>query len=336
MKYTWFRPPVKASLWLRAFLFLLLAAFCIQATVSPPKAKAATIIGFGVMSDSSTDEYRQNDQRGGDTYGPTTLNWLEQLAIYRDINFGTLKSFADGESWGSPRRSGYEYNWSRSGATSASLLSSGQHTGLAKQVQEGKVNLVLLRIGANDYEMNNVYDDIYWGRMSAAEREALRIEIVSNIAVAATTILEANADNGLPPPMLVIAGIPDLSDVFVTWRHYPDEARRQVVSDDIHAVNAQIMSLAERLGVPYLDIQGFVDATQARIDSNGFLSVGGVQINAYGIGDEPTNLVLSDIHAGTVAEGLFANYLIDFLNQHFDVGIAPFTEDEIIQIAGLG
>ena len=85
------------------------------------------IKGIGIMGDSNSDEYRADDNRGGE-YAPTTLNWMEQLVLSRELNFGPWGT------WGGPRRTGYEYNWARSGATAHSLITSGQHTGLAQQV----------------------------------------------------------------------------------------------------------------------------------------------------------------------------------------------------------
>ena len=84
-------------------------------------------VGFGVMGDSSSDEYRADDWRGG-AYADTTLNWVELLVKYRGLDFG---------SWGTrdyPRRTGYEYNWALTGEDSEGLISSGQHTGLAQQL----------------------------------------------------------------------------------------------------------------------------------------------------------------------------------------------------------
>ena len=43
--------------------------------------------GFGIMGDSTSDEYQADDHRGGD-YASTTLGWVEQLVKQRDLNFG--------------------------------------------------------------------------------------------------------------------------------------------------------------------------------------------------------------------------------------------------------
>ena len=86
---------------------------------------------------------------------------MEQLVLYRGLNFGV---------WGtrsSPRRTGYAYNWALSGATASSLLSGGQHTGVAQQVATGEVSLVFIYIGFNDF-IRQRYVEIYDGTVSGA------------------------------------------------------------------------------------------------------------------------------------------------------------------------
>ena len=97
------------------------------------------VAGFGAVGDSLTDEYEFEDY-------DYAANWLEILASYRSLDFGSPGS------WGEPRRDAYEFNWARSGATSQSLLSSGQHTGLAAQVNAGDVSHAVLasRCGCDD------------------------------------------------------------------------------------------------------------------------------------------------------------------------------------------
>src|SRR5690606_9197935 len=109
-----------------------------------PTPSPMNIKGVAVIGDSQSDEYQGNDKRG-QTYASTTYNWVEILAKKRQLDFG---------AWGErdePRRMRYEYNWARTGATTLSMITSGQHIGVAEQVRQGKVNLVILYIGANDF-----------------------------------------------------------------------------------------------------------------------------------------------------------------------------------------
>src|SRR4051794_25646180 len=98
--------------------------------------------GIGVLGDSYSDEYQ--------FYPPdrsTARNWVEILAETRGLNFGRFSA----EGRGEPRNGGYEYNWARSDATTETLISAGQHTGLAAQVARGEVDLVIVFIGGNDF-----------------------------------------------------------------------------------------------------------------------------------------------------------------------------------------
>src|SRR5262249_33139942 len=58
-------------------------------------------------------------------------NWVEQLAEYRGVNFGTFST----NSWGDIRGPGYEYNWATGSATNYDQ----QVAGLAGQVATGQV-----------------------------------------------------------------------------------------------------------------------------------------------------------------------------------------------------
>ncbi len=98
--------------------------------------------GIDAMGSSTTEEYQfQGGPRA------TARNWVEILDATRGLNFGGFTA----ESRGEPRNQGYAYDWGRVGATTAGLLSQGQHTGLAAQVASGEVTLAVLWIGTNDF-----------------------------------------------------------------------------------------------------------------------------------------------------------------------------------------
>jgi hypothetical protein len=143
-----------------------------------PPAIAGAAGGFGVPGDSSSDEFRAEDNRGG-AYAATTLNWVELLVRYRGLDFGAWATR------GEPRRTGYEYNWARSGARAADLIVQGQAVGLAQQVAEGRGSSAVLMIGANDFALtNNTYAEIYSGAVSGAALTAKIDNIVASIALA--------------------------------------------------------------------------------------------------------------------------------------------------------
>src|SRR5208282_482452 len=107
----------------------------------------AQISALGVMGDSLSDEYFE------ETYGTYATNWVQQLVVYRGVNVGSTAAAAGqpGGTWGTPRRTGYEFNWALSGDTSANLLADGQDTGLEAQVLPFGISHAVLAIGANDF-----------------------------------------------------------------------------------------------------------------------------------------------------------------------------------------
>ena len=92
-----------------------------------PATGWAALGKLGAMGDSLSDEYWDS---GVSTYA---TNWTSLLVMFRGIDMGPTAAQAGTNSWGAPRNLGYKYNWALSGATSASLLTQGQHTGLASQ-----------------------------------------------------------------------------------------------------------------------------------------------------------------------------------------------------------
>src|SRR5215216_3943892 len=223
-------------------------------------APAAPTVGIGILGDSNSDEYQADDGRGG-KYNATTLNWVELLVRDRGLNFGPWGT------WGEPRRTGYEYNWARTGATASSMISSGQHTGLAKQVAEGKVSLVFVWIGDNDFHLQNgTYQEIYDGSLNDEKLEAKIQQIIADITTAVDTVLEAGnvkvaivtiSDKGLVPKAVLM---------------FPDSKKRQRVSKAIQAVNAGIEDLAQRRAVTVVDINSFAQTLLSRVNKLGFLN----------------------------------------------------------------
>ncbi len=282
--------------------------------------------GIGIMGDSNSDEYRADDARGGE-YGNTTMNWMEQLVLRRGLNFGAWGT------WGGPRRTGYEFNWARSGATTASLLEMGQHTGLAKQVADGKVSLVFVWIGNNDFNLvNGTYKEIYDGSLTGEALQTKIIQTIQNITTAVDTVLAAGsvkmvvvsiADKGLSPEA------PGL---------FPNAAQRKRCTDAVNQVNAGIEELALTRGFIVVDPNKFTREALLRVNKLGFLEVGDEKINVLTRGDSPYHLLLNDEfgHIGTVGSGLIANALfIQPFNDSFGLDIAPLTDEEILMDAGI-
>jgi hypothetical protein len=273
------------------------------------------------MGDSSSDEYRADNNRGG-AYAAVTFNWMEQLVRVRGVNAG---------AWGTrtePRRTGYQFNWARSGARAADVISQGQAAGVANQVAGGQVSHALLMIGTNDFALwNGTYQEIYNGSLSGLALTNKLDAIVANMRQAITTVKAAG------PVKMFVATLIDRGQHFAAA--FPDAARRQLVTNAILSVNAQVWALAAETGTVVFDYYSFGSVLLPRMDGAGSVRVGSEVISLTAAGDEPHHAVLGDNeHLGTVVSGLFANYVLETLNAH-GFGIEPFTDQEILETAGI-
>jgi hypothetical protein len=282
--------------------------------------------GFGIMGDSNSDEYRADDNRGG-SYAGTTLNWVEQLVLRRGINFGP---------WGTrsePRRTGYEYNWARSGAKAHDVISSGQLAGLAGQIVDGKVLYVFMEIGGGDFNLNNnTYAEIYNGSLSGPALLSKINNIISDITTAVDTVLDAGAEG------MVLVSVPDVGVGTQAQQMYPVPEYRQRVTDAINSINANLESMAAARGIVFYSSNEFAENMFSQVDANGNLNVGGELISAWIKSNEPHHLQLDDAtgHAGTVLSGLLANaWFIEPFNNEYGMNIEPFNDNEILVNAGI-
>jgi hypothetical protein len=291
--------------------------------VLTPSVVLAQTGGFGVLGDSGSDEYRADDNRGGE-YAATTLNWVELLSRYRAFNVGP---------WGirdSPRRTGFAFNWARSGATSADVIAQGQADGVAAQVAAGQVATVLLMVGVNDFAIwNGTYAQIYNGTIAGQALTAKINAIVANIRQAVETVQQAG------PVTMIVATIVDRASTPAFQTNFPDPARRQSVTNAISAVNAGIRALAIERGAILVDLYNYGATLLQRVDAAGSLLVGNELISVVEIGDEPHHLILGDNeHGGTVGSGLLANFILqDLISAGWSV--APFSDQEILDNAGI-
>lgn len=283
--------------------------------------------GFGVVGDSLSDEYAH------ETYS-YARNWVELLAEESHFDLGRTEI-----NWGEPRRNGeYEYNWARSGATSDSLLKSGQHTGLAKQIENREVRHAVLAIGQNDfhpdpegYEEGDpvAYDSIYHGIWSTQDINSYVNSIVTNIQTAATTLLDEGVN-------LVISNIADYGFSPIVRQYYTSPTMRERVTSVINQVNQQIDSLAQQQHVTVVDLAGFAAAVFGTNSQTVFSQqIGGVVITNNS-GTQATHAFVHDgIHPHTVTQAALANLFMEGMNRGYGLEFDTFSEQEMVETAGL-
>jgi len=265
------------------------------------------------MGDSLTDEYEVAEG----AVRSFARNWLELLHDHRGLDLGVFTT----TSRGTPRNQGYENNWARAGATTETMLSEGQHTGVAAQLAGGQIDLVFLMIGNNDFAFN--YDWIYNGGTwtTFVDNAANRVQIAVN------TVLDAD-----PNVKLVLATVPDWE--LDPWyrQNYPVALKRQNVINAMARYNERIRQIAA--SSPRIAL---ADVHQLSLNLLALprIVIGGCEIKNNTWSDNPTTLIMGDhIHPGTVASGLIANEFIKAMNE-FDADISIFNDNELLANAGL-
>jgi len=300
----------------------------------------AQIGALGVMGDSLSDEYFE------ETYGTYATNWVQQLVVYRSVNVGPTAAAAGqpGGTWGSPRRTGYEFNWALSGDTSSNLLSDGQDTGLAAQVFPDGITHAVLAIGANDFNPDFLayptaaYLNIYNGSWSAAQISNYVAQILTNIETAVATV-ETTGVN------LVVFNILDYGKTPAVYNEifYTNGSKRERVAAAIQQANAGLLYLAQKYQVPLVDafsLQQVIFGSNTNLQTT--LSLGNVAIHLQQSDSNPTNspnrtaaFVADGAHPHTTIQGLFANMALEAFSLGYGTTVPLFTEQEILNHAGV-
>lgn len=293
-----------------------------------PTTPASPLLGFAIMGDSTQDEYRADDNRGGG-YGATTFNSIEMLVRLRALPFGVWGS------WGGSRRSGYEFNWARSGAVGYNALFD-QAPGVVAQVNAGRVGYVLLQVGSNDFQPGGLADGyaIYTGSLSGSALTNALNTIADRI-ISTYRLVRAAA-----PGRVIVAGIQDYmaADVLPeTYTVFTDPAGQARIHAAFAYTNNRIRTAALADGVHYLDFNAALTAALTPRRSGRYIIVGGRQMDTRTRGNDPLHTLLADsyTHPGTILAGLVANVWIADINVAWGLNIAPLSDAEILAAAGV-
>jgi lysophospholipase L1-like esterase len=307
-----------------AQVLLIAVASCVLSM--PIRATAGKL---GAMGDSLTDEYWDS---GVSTYA---TNWPGLVVLHRGVNMGPTAAQAGTGTWGSPRNAGYKYNWALSGANSSTLLSEGQHTGLAGQAASDGVLTAVLAIGSNDFNPASslTYFNIYNGFWSSSQIQSYVSQTLANIETALATVRAAGIS-------VVLANLLDPGATPAAAPYFPTATSRDRVDAAIQSVNAGLKNLAQKYQSPLMDWHGLQKAIlgpNANLHST--LTLGNVNLNLRGSDPGPPNSVPTDafvsdgFHPNTAMQGIFANLLLQALDSGYGAGLALFSEQEILSYA---
>jgi lysophospholipase L1-like esterase len=303
----------------------LLLLFLLVITAVRPISSAGAFGRLGAMGDSLSDEYWDS---GVATYA---TNWTILLSTFRGVDMGPTAAQAGTNSWGTPRNQGYKYNWALSGANSSTLLSEGQHTGLAAQAGPESITTAVLEIGSNDFNPSSgsAYSGIYLGTWSAAQIQAYVNQSVSNIETALVTVRTAGVT-------VVIANLLDPGSTPAVGTFFVDGSKRDRVAAVVQTINTGLKNLGQKYQVPVMDWYGLEKAVLGPNTAlKTTLKVGNVTMNLRGSDPgppnaTPTNAFVSDgFHPNTTFQGIFANVVIQALNS-LGANLSFFSEQEIL------
>ena len=284
-------------------------------------------IVLGVVGDSLSDEYAEDDY-------PYARNWVEQLAEAGITDVGRTAAEAGLSDWGDTRRSGYEYNWAFSGADTGDLA--GQVAGLVPQVAAEGITHIVGLIGANDFDPmpGGSYWDIYYDNLSAAEIET----VISDRLTAATSAMQSLKATGAK---VAWGNVPDYGIAPTTQSFYTDPVKREKVTTVIREVNDRLADAALAEGIPLVDVLGLTKVVFGENASpNSTLLLGNVELKLLEsdtlTNTNPTAAFVHDgEHVHTTIQGALGSLFMEAFNVGYGDNISLFSEEEILDHAGI-
>lgn len=284
-------------------------------TPIPPVTPGPTPQGvrIAIVGDSTQDEYQAPEN------ARPAWNWVEVLAHTRGLQLG------DWGAWGGSRRTGYEFDWARSGATSGDALS-GQVPGVVTQLRNGDVTHVLMQIGINDFNANNLSLQIYAGvPIGRGPLDAIADNIISS----------ARQINAVAPGRLIVASVQDYLtlDLVPEPGHsaMPDLAGQRRVIEAFTYVNERARVALQADGITWWDFNAtFAHELSSRRQGD-IIVIDGLSVDIRHRGGAPTNGFIDDayMHPGTAISGLFAKVYVDRMDAQWGLGVQPLTDSEI-------
>ncbi len=307
--------------------------FVVYETTLRKQATAGLLDRVGVMGDSLSSEYLGglSDQTVlGETYSPYK-SWVEQLVEARAINFGSYGDhgfFAD---------LGYEYNRaSVLNTTARELLRQSQHTILASK----NPTLAVLMVGGNDFQFHAQNHNIIGGVFDGEDPNVLVSGMLGRFRLAMETV--AGTASNPTGTQMVLGTIPDITRVPLIQELaqfnllFPGAVDRYRAA--IAAFNQGVVEMAAERNFAVMDInlglEEVLGPPEAPVASY-FLGGNEFTLN-FGSPSALTDLFLHDgFHPNSFLHGLIAREFIDVVNRHYGANIAPLSDREIVEMAGL-
>lgn len=300
----------------------LVLGLCATLTAAQPPGR------LGAVGDSLTDEYAE------ESYDYARC-WTELLVEERGLSFGPTAADAGepGGTWGEPRRTGYEDNWARFGATIDDALAAGQHLGVADGVVNRGVSHVVVNIGINDF-VDQAYDPIYNGSWTQGQIDAWIVGRVNLLGSIVDTITPTGAS-------VVLLSVLDPSVTPFMQFIYPDPAAREAAATALAQFRDAVLDLAQSRQIVLLDQFALGRAIfGTNLAPRSTLLVGNVAIDLTAadtlFGTNPTAAFVHDFfHPNTIIQAVAATVVTTALNLGYDTGIPLLSEEEMLASAGI-
>lgn len=283
------------------------------ATLQPTASStpSGALVGLAIIGDSTQDEYAAPENNR------PAINWVEHLAL-SGLPLGAWGVY------GEPRRTGYAYNWARSGATSAQALAD-QAPGVLAQLQAGAVSHVLIQVGINDLG-DPQFQAIYAG--GPVNYGGLDY-IASNIAQT------ANMLSAVAPGRVIVAAtqdyigldlLPDPQNAALS-----DPAGRQRMIDALAWLNARTRSYLSA-GVVWFDWNAAMSARLAQVRTGDTLTLAGQSVNIRARCSTAACGFVSDsyMHPETAISGLYAQVYLDEMRSVWGLALPALTDSDIM------
>lgn len=297
-----------------------LAAALIGIVASAALAQSAGRLA--AIGDSLTDEYAEE-------WYAYARAWTEILTIWCAVDMGPTAAQAGRQSWGEPRRTRFQDNWARGGATTDSAIAAGQHTGVADGVASRHVTHAVMYIGGNDIAL--AYSPIY---NAAWDQDAIDAYLAGRIANY-RTILDTVSPTGVH---LVLAAVMDFSAMPWIQANYPDPHGRDRVTAAVARFRDAARELAREYGLVFVDAFEFNRTLWGDNHTpREVLLVGNTPIylrQADGGGAPDRGWVGDGVHPSTIIQAIWADLFATALNA-CGAGIGTMNEETLLATARL-
>ena len=353
------RPVRRASAFL-AVAFSAAAGFLIMSSdgmndAESPRGALPEPVPLAALGDSDTHSYQDrvsfppgSPKRGG-AFRASTFQWIEVLARLRGREvdpgpwgvWGTRGRIATLQEWfglkgRAPRKEDYRNNFAISGAGCNTLMEGMSReaprllTLMDRDPIAWRRGVVVLRMGVNSFGLFESLELL----AHDAQAPSVLSEIDTCIGHIRATVALIHSRH--PATRFVLVGILDNSH----WPEYFDHWQTPRALSNIdagldrfdQALKAMAASDPHRLA--FFDDRAWFAERWGGRDERGkpayksLKLTSGLEVTNTS-GDDPSNAVVADGHAGTVWNVLWAQSLVRLLNKDFDARIAPISDAEV-------